>query len=233
MSPRTHTCETDTDSNASSIPPRLPQLSALFSSLPPRPTTILIPSYRGYWTSTGRPSQRGIERDLSAIFSHIRNHHGGAETDIVLWGHSIGCGIALTGLAAHPLENVRGLILETPFVSVKEMLVALYPQKWLPYRYLGFALWNRWELIVALEKIVNRGWKGRMLVVEAGKDEVVPVGQAARIAEVARKAGVHMEEGRVEGALHEECLAKPKGRKMMGEFLTRVVGETGSGCGVL
>lgn len=126
-------------------------------------------------------------------------------------------------MAAHPLQNVSVLILETPFVSIKDMLVALYPQKWLPYRYLGFALWNRWKLVQALEIVLERGWKGRMLVVEAGKDELVPSGQAARIAEVAKKAGVHVEEESVKGALHVECLAKPKGRKMVGEFLARFV----------
>jgi len=118
------------------------------------------------------------------------------------------------------------MILETPFVSVKEMLVALYPQKWLPYRYLGFALWNRWELVRELGEVVSTGWKGRMLIIEAGGDELVPRGQAARIAEVARNAGVHTEEGTVEGALHVECLAKPKGRKMVTEFLT----SFGIGC---
>jgi fermentation-respiration switch protein FrsA (DUF1100 family) len=178
---------------------------------------MFIPSYRGYWTSTGRPSQRGIEKDLSAIFSHLSRHY--PEAEIVLWGQSIGCGILMTGLSKNPLPNVAGLLLETPFVSVREMLVVLYPQKWLPYRYLGAFLWNRWELATEMDKILERGWRGKLLVLEAGADELVPVGHAREIASLARNKGVEIDEVTVDGALHVECLSRPKGRKAVVEYL--------------
>lgn len=183
---------------------------------------MVIPSYRGYWFSTGRPSQRGIERDLAAVFKHLREDFGGADKGIVLWGQSIGCGILMEGLAKYPLPNVTALVLETPFVSIEEMLKALYPQKWLPYRYLGWALWNRWELLVALKRILSRGWRGQVLVLQAGGDELVPAEQAGKIAEFAREAGVPVAEEKVEGALHVECMAKPRGRKAVVDFLGRI-----------
>jgi fermentation-respiration switch protein FrsA (DUF1100 family) len=184
---------------------------------------MLIPSYRGYWTSTGRPSQRGIERDLTAIFAHLHKEFGGSDKEIVLWGQSIGCGILMAGLAKYPLDNLKAIVLETPFVSIREMLVALYPQKWLPYRYLGWALWNRWELVEALQKILQRGWKGKLLVLEAGGDELVPEGQAEKIAAVAREGGALVTGEKVADALHVECMAKPKGRKAVVEFLGQIL----------
>jgi pimeloyl-ACP methyl ester carboxylesterase len=176
-----------------------------------------IPSYRGYWGSTGLPSQRGIERDLAAIFAHLKTEFQGAE--IVLWGQSIGCGILMRGLEKFPLENVKGIILETPFVSIEEMLIALYPQRWLPYRYLGWALWNRWELLKALRGILLKGWRGKVLVLKAGSDEVVPDGQAERIAKAAEEGGAAVQAETVDGALHVECMVKPRGRKAVVEFL--------------
>ncbi|KAF8544405.1 hypothetical protein BDD12DRAFT_816216 [Trichophaea hybrida] len=211
--------------NASSTPPRLPQLSSILSSLSDSPVTItmLVPSYRGYWTSTGRPSQRGIEKDLSAIFSHISYCH--PEAEIVFWGQSIGCGILMTGLLQNPLPNVVGLVLETPFVSVREMLVALYPQKWLPYRYLGVFLWNRWELVREMNRILEWGWRGKVLVLEAGADELVPEGQAREIVSIARKMVVEVDLVTVNGALHVECLSRPKGRKAVLRYLREMAGN--------
>ena len=42
-------------------------------------------------------------------------------------------------------SKVDGLVLETPFTSIRAMLVAIYPQQWLPYRYLYPFLWNHWN----------------------------------------------------------------------------------------
>ncbi|KAI5810574.1 alpha/beta superfamily hydrolase [Pyronema omphalodes] len=200
--------------NASSTPPRLPELSSVLSRLSSSPVkiTLLIPSYRGYWNSTGSPSQRGIEKDLVTIFSHLNTAYPTA--DIILWGQSIGCGISVHGLSEAPVElqkRVKGVLLETPFVSIGEMLVAVYPQKWLPYRYLGGFLWNTWELLVAMEKAIRKGWRGRVLVMQAGADELVPEDQAGRIVEVVRKMGLRGELEVVKKALHVECLTKPGG----------------------
>lgn len=119
---------------------------------------------------------------------------------LVLWGQSLGAGVALVAAAAdlekpdrdsvgrnraggeeeeeggwkeefvgdegeeeeHREKNknirkertpISGILLETPFVSVRAMLTALYPQKWLPYRYLWPFLTNHWNSEEALKKI--------------------------------------------------------------------------------
>ncbi len=144
--------------NASSLPPRLPYLSAVLKALnasesvAPNQTayTIFTLSYRGFWTSCGRATQPGIELDAQAALTWLsQNVLQGSHTDtkIVLWGQSIGPGVATTALATlltqqsqhtkakppacQPLK-IHSLILETPFLSIRSMLVALYPQKFPP-----------------------------------------------------------------------------------------------------
>ena len=104
---------------------------------------------------------------------------------VVIWGQSIGCAFA-SHLAAgmveikssHPNVELETLILETPFTSASKMLQTLYPQKWLPYRYLSVFLWNRLDTVSALERVKTAldGSERRLDVVmlEGGKDELVP-----------------------------------------------------------
>lgn len=141
--------------NAGSIPKRLPLISPIIKSLSTledgkngnRRYTVLCLSYRGYWTSQNRrPSEKGLMKDASAAVSWIvanesrRNKTNGLDrTPVVFWGQSLGCGVATNCAAQHFRSQhleLRALILETPFTNVRDMLVALYPQKWLPYRYL-------------------------------------------------------------------------------------------------
>ncbi|THH06662.1 hypothetical protein EW145_g3935 [Phellinidium pouzarii] len=47
-------------------------------------------------------------------------------------------------------ESIRGLILENPFSSVPGMVHALYPQRWLPYRFLAPLAWDKWDALGAM-----------------------------------------------------------------------------------
>ncbi|KAL7275022.1 hypothetical protein RUND412_002057 [Rhizina undulata] len=235
--------------NASSTPPRLPVLSQILTSLVSSrsPTnhkyTLLAPSYRGYWSSTGRPSQPGIEKDSAAIFSYIAAHH--PDSEIIIWGQSIGCGVLLQGLSGHisssaspeKMVKVRGIILETPFLSIEEMLIALYPQKWLPYRYLAPFLRNHWDARSALRRIFGGGRGevdvGKVLVLQGGRDELVPEYHGVEIEKIVDElsGGKTMGGGKkkvvervvVRGALHVECMSRPQGRNAVVRFIEKVL----------
>ena len=167
--------------NASSLPPRLPYLSNILKALARDPqssrkySTVAL-SYRGYWESKGSASQVGIELDAEAALNWILDRYN-QKTKIIIWGQSIGAGVATVSLAnllrnGHEnLHRFSGLLLETPFVDLKAMLVALYPQKYLPYRYLAPFLWSTWDSKTALHQIGewkpkgegahSRGWERR------------------------------------------------------------------------
>ncbi|KAL2039355.1 hypothetical protein N7G274_008023 [Stereocaulon virgatum] len=62
--------------NGSSLPPRLPGLSQVLKSLAtdsrtanPAFYTIAALSYRGFWTSRGRPSEHGVNLDAAAVLA--------------------------------------------------------------------------------------------------------------------------------------------------------------------
>lgn len=102
--------------------------------------TLVALSYRGYLTSKGRPTEAGIQLDAQALIAWAQNFYG-EDVDLVLWGQSLGAGVAAQACVQYLQDrtpglkaNILGLILETPFVSIRRMLAALYPERWVPYR---------------------------------------------------------------------------------------------------
>lgn len=231
--------------NASSLPPRLPYLSAILRSLQtsgghtPEQTayTIFALSYRGFWTSRGHATQSGIELDAQAalqwLSDNLLQNEWDTEVRTILWGQSIGAGVATTALATllaqrhrnanaasspqhHLPLNIHSLILETPFLSIRSMLVALYPQRFLPYRYLWPFLRSTWDSEAAIKKMTaaaattttsstlavsksrsiaeNRAQLTlqapllkKVLILQAGKDEIVPAEESEVLEQVCRE----------------------------------------------
>jgi len=222
--------------NASSLPPRMPGLSGVLKQLDagesPMACTLVALSYRGFWTSSGRASQAGIEKDAAATMDWVNEvrSRSSSDTKLVLWGQSIGAGVATT-TAANWLSmsgsqekgkghDIDALLLETPFTSVENMLISLYPQRWLPYRYLGPFLWNHWDSPKALQTIRERqGAEMPVLIATAGKDEVVPSDQGEELVRLCNDLDLDTRHHVVADALHTEVLAKSQGRKVIVDFL--------------
>jgi uncharacterized protein len=182
---------------------------------------VVALSYRGYWKSKGRPSQAGIELDAHAALRWAHDRY--SRSMIVIWGQSIGAGVASVALsqldAVHRAERIAGLILETPFVDLKTMLVALYPQKFLPYRYLIPFLWSTWNSKSALERLGSAQLNLKVLILEAGKDEIVPSGQAEILENTCHGSGLQVERKTISGALHMDLMTKAQGRSHIVSFI--------------
>lgn len=180
--------------------------------------------------------------DAAASLVWIRDdflQHGGNLTDsipIVIWGQSIGAGVA-TNLAAQahlfqrteskPPVSLQVLILETPFISVRTMLETLYPQKWLPYRHLWPFLWNHLDSSKALglmrERFTRAGIESpKVIILEAGKDELVPRGHGAVLEKRCRDVGLSVEKRTIGGAFHTEVMVRPEGRMAVVEAVQKL-----------
>ncbi|KAL9034944.1 MAG: hypothetical protein Q9180_005126 [Flavoplaca navasiana] len=224
------------DRNGGALPPRLPSLSMVLKALQREASsskryTLVAVSYRGYWTSRGRPSERGIGLDAAAAIHYARRQlHRPNEQPIriVLWGQSIGAGVATSAAAAlstsiqdkDGCSPLSGLLLETPFVSVRAMLMAIYPQKWLPYRYLGPFLRNHWDSRVAMRTIANpRTRWPRTLILQAANDELVPSSQGLELEQTSQDLGLDVKRIVVPNALHNEVAVKSQGRRAIVDFL--------------
>lgn len=231
--------------NASSIPPRLPDLSWVLRAVSDSKTHALAPmeltfvclSYRGYWTSRGRPSEPGLRLDAEAGVRWIAERHeqvfgnvGATDPILLVWGQSIGAGVA-TNLAATGRVSssmpIRGLLLETPFVSIRAMLEALYPQKWLPYKYLWPFLrnhldsWGNLGLIAQAAK--ERGSVAPMVfILEADRDELVPKEQSDLLYQRCVDLGLPVEKGTVPVAYHQQAIARGDGKKLAAQAVLKL-----------
>jgi fermentation-respiration switch protein FrsA (DUF1100 family) len=68
--------------------------------------------YRGYGGLSGRPSEQGLIADAEAAYAFAVAHYPAQQ--IVLWGESLGSGVAVALAAEKPVGRV---ILEAPFTS--------------------------------------------------------------------------------------------------------------------
>ncbi|KAI1298237.1 Alpha/Beta hydrolase protein [Xylaria venustula] len=227
--------------NASSIPPRLSDLSSTLNMLKREMATdqkntrctMVCLSYRGYWTSRGSPKEKGLRLDSAAAIEwiskmHQRASHGGLRdpAEVVLWGQSIGCGVATNLAAEKPLpENLRlnSLVLETPFTSIRAMLEVLYPQKWLPYKYLWPFLRNHLNSWENLKFIADRYGKKasapEVLIVQAAKDELVPAELSQELYSRCLELQLPVRKTMVDGAFHNDVTFRAEGRRAISQFL--------------
>jgi len=84
-------------------------------------TGLLAVSYRGYGGSTGRPSEEGLLRDAAAAYDFAVSRYGAQA--LVLWGESLGSGVAVALAANRPIAR---LLLESPFTSTADVAAAVY-----------------------------------------------------------------------------------------------------------
>jgi fermentation-respiration switch protein FrsA (DUF1100 family) len=92
-------------------------------------TGLVALSYRGYAGSSGRPSEQGLLRDAAAAYAFASARYGADR--IVVWGFSLGSGVAVALAAEQPVGKV---ILEAPYTSIADvagLVLRIVPVRWL------------------------------------------------------------------------------------------------------
>jgi uncharacterized protein len=92
-------------------------------------TGLVALSYRGYAGSSGQPSEQGLLRDAAAAYAFTTMRY--AAERIVVWGFSLGSGVAVALAAEQPVGK---LILEAPYTSIADVAASAFPM--LPVRWL-------------------------------------------------------------------------------------------------
>ncbi len=122
---------------------------------------IFMMSYRGYSGSTGSPSEAANVAD--AVLAYQRLVDAGVDpSDIILYGESLGSGVAVQLAAQRP---VAGVILDAPYTSIVDVGAKAYP--FLPVRLL---MMDRYDSLSRIAKI-----EAPLLVLHGARDRVVPV----------------------------------------------------------
>jgi fermentation-respiration switch protein FrsA (DUF1100 family) len=83
-------------------------------------TGIVALSYRGYAGSSGQPSEQGLLQDAAAAYAFTTARYSADR--IVIWGFSLGTGVATAVAAEHPIAK---LILEAPYTSTVDLAGSL------------------------------------------------------------------------------------------------------------
>ena len=144
--------------NAGNIIHRLDNIGELHR----RGISVLIFDYRGYGLSEGRPSESGLYQDALAAYDWLVSQRRIPPERIVVFGRSLGAAVA--GELATK-RQAAGLILETPFPSVRAVARAHYG--WFPAHWFVRA---RYDLASRLPKLTLP-----ILVLHGDRDEVIPL----------------------------------------------------------
>ncbi|KAI9254516.1 Alpha/Beta hydrolase protein [Phascolomyces articulosus] len=134
--------------------------------------TIIGICPRGFGSSSGRSSERGLEIDAQCILHYASSSSAfDIHRPIYIYGHSLGGGVAIGLLAknVNQQQRIHGLILENTYTSILDMVKTLYP-RYTPYPLIAkYFLWNHWPSLTRIHKI-----KTPILFLSSEKDEIVP-----------------------------------------------------------
>lgn len=155
--------------NAGNISHRVENIKLLHDKVK---VNIFIFDYRGYGRSEGSISEEGTYLDGEAALDIVQTRFGAAAKNTILFGRSLGAAVAAE--MANRFES-QGLILESPFVSIREMARVVFP--FLP---IGPLLRTRYDVREKVKKI-----KTPLLVMHGDHDEVVPIMQGKMVFDAA------------------------------------------------
>ena len=167
------------------------------------PWSVAAFNYRGYGRSEGDPSEGALVSDALLIYERLA---GRADIDahrIVVLGRSLGSGVAVPLAAQRP---VRGLILVSPFDSLRSIARKTYP--FVPVEPL---LRHPFDSLALAPRI-----DAPLLVLAGDRDNLIPAAHSRRLADA--WAGAHRFE-LLPGAGHNDIHASPRYWPAMREFL--------------
>jgi len=134
---------------------------------------FLIIAWRGFSGNEGKPSEEGLYIDGNSAIMWLKNL-GLSEEDIIIYGESLGTGIA-TEIAQN--NNFAGLVLETPFTSMIEAAKNFYP-----YIPVGLLLKDKYKNNIKIKNI-----NIPVLVMHGEADQIVPFWMGKKIYEIANQ----------------------------------------------
>lgn len=160
---------------------------------------VFMLGYRGFGGSEGKPSEEAFVKDAFLAYDYLRETIGLNETQIVIYGESIGTSVA-TQLAAR--VEAKALVLEAPMSSVTAVAQARYP-----YLRVRPFLRDRFESDRHIASISMP-----LLIVHGKEDQVIPLEFGKALFEAAIEPK-QMEV--IEGAGHNDLYEHPLVEKVV------------------
>jgi uncharacterized protein len=154
--------------NGGSLPGRVDRFRQLISD----GIGLIGVEYRGYGGSEGSPSEPGLIADAEAAYAFATAHY--PTSQIVLWGESLGTGVAVALAAEKPVGRV---ILEAPYTSTEAVGAQHY--WYLPVRFL---MKDQFHSDERIERV-----KAPLLILHGVLDRTVPYAMGEKMFELANK----------------------------------------------
>ena len=139
----------------------------LAAALAARGYAALLCDYRGYGRNPGKPSEEGLSADARAAQVWLRSHASVDPDRIVLFGESLGSGVAVR-LATEAPPAV--MVLRSTFTSLGDLARVHYP--WIPTALLP----DRYPTIDQIGAI-----SVPTLVIAGERDQIVPLANSVRL----------------------------------------------------
>jgi hypothetical protein len=134
---------------------------------------VYMMAYRSYAGSSGSPSETANIADARLAYGALV-HEGVEPRSIILYGESLGSGVAARIATERP---VGGLILDAPYTSIVALASQVYP--YLPVRRL---LLDRYETDKVIAQV-----KVPVLILHGERDAVIPVRMGRALAALANE----------------------------------------------
>jgi hypothetical protein len=134
-------------------------------------TGLIAVSYRGYGGSTGRPTEAGLITDAQTAHAFATSRY--APEQLVLWGESLGTGVAVALAAERPVARV---LLESPYTATVDVAASIYP--FIPVRLLMKDQFRSDQRIAHVTAPV--------LILHGALDRIIPIRFGERLYELIR-----------------------------------------------
>jgi uncharacterized protein len=134
---------------------------------------VYMMTYRGYGGGTGKPTEAHNVADARLAYGALV-HEGVEPSSIILYGESLGTGIAVR-LAAE--RQVAGVVLDAPYTSLVDVAAGVYP--FLPVR---LALADRYESSKYIKQV-----HAPLLILHGERDDVIPVAMGRELFRLANE----------------------------------------------
>lgn len=153
---------------------------------------VFVAEYRGYGGCPGTPSEDGLLRDARAAVAAACARTGAAPASLVLFGRSLGTGVA----SAMAAEGVgRAVVLLSPYTSILDIACDLVPRP-LALLALRDTFDSRARLARATQPVV---------VIHGTRDQVIPYAHGAALVEA---LGPRATLVRLDGCDHNDVFAR-------------------------
>lgn len=141
---------------------------------------VLLVEYPGYGTSPGVSYERSVDRHVMCAYEYLVSDLGYKPESVVLFGRSLGSGpvCRLAARLQDEGERVGGVILHSPFISVREVGISLLGQ-------VANIISDRWDNRAPLSAL-----RSKVLIIHGASDEVVPFRHAEVLRDVRKANGL-------------------------------------------